>query len=418
MKKQILIAGLILVSAVSFGQKKEIKKAEKAIQSKNFTEATAQLKAAESLLSSADTDVQAKFYATQGKLYLESSGNDFSKMKMSADAFIKALELDKSLATQLDADLTNLKAKLVNSAIKDQDANKLMLAADKLYSSYKLSPVDTSYLFFAANNSYNSKEFDKALTYYQTLVDLGYTGISKDYVATNKSTGVVESFDSKNLRDMAVRAGEYIKPDTKVASSRKSEILRSMTYIYLEKGDNEKAQALIQEARAESPNDTALMSAEADLAYKTGDIKRYDELMSKVAESDPDNPEIFLNLGIASAQIGNTEKAVEYYEKALKLNPEYERVLINLAALKLSKDEELVKEMNELGTSSADYKKYDELKQQRQDNYKETLPYLEKAYKLNPNNPDVVTTLMSIYGQIGDDANFKIMKAKLQELGQ
>ena len=39
MKKQLLLAGVMLIAAMSFGQKKEIKKAEKAINSGNFTEA-------------------------------------------------------------------------------------------------------------------------------------------------------------------------------------------------------------------------------------------------------------------------------------------------------------------------------------------------------------------------------------------
>ena len=39
MKKQILIAGFLMASAITFGQKKEIKIAQKAIKSGNFSEA-------------------------------------------------------------------------------------------------------------------------------------------------------------------------------------------------------------------------------------------------------------------------------------------------------------------------------------------------------------------------------------------
>ena len=184
----------------------------------------------------------------------------------------------------------------------------------------------------------------------------------------------------------------------------------------MEKGDNDKAQELIKTARAESPDDVYLMRAEADMSYKTGDIKKYNMLMNKIVASDPDNPEIYFNLGVGSAEVGEMEKAIEYYKKALELRPDYEVALINLAVAKLSAEDKLVEEMNNLGSSAADNKKYDQLKDKRQQIYQETVPYLEEAFKLNPSNPDVVRTLMNIYGQLGIDAKFNDMKTKLEVL--
>jgi tetratricopeptide (TPR) repeat protein len=158
------------------------------------------------------------------------------------------------------------------------------------------------------------------------------------------------------------------------------------------------------------------MRADADMSYKMGDIARYNELMSQIVASDPENPEIYFNLGVGSAEIGNKEEAIKYYEKALELNPEYEAALINIAVLKLSGEDALVEEMNSLGNSKADNQKYDELKQKRSDIYTETLPYLERALKLKPDSQEVVRTLMNIYGQLADDAKYKEMKAKLESL--
>ena len=76
----------------------------------------------------------------------------------------------------------------------------------------------------------------------------------------------------------------------------------------------------------------------------------------------------------------------------------------------------MVEQMNALGNSSADNKKYDELKEQRKQIYTETVPYLTKALELNPNNSEVIRTLMNIYGQLGEDAKYKEMKAKLDAM--
>ncbi|MCB0464719.1 MAG: tetratricopeptide repeat protein [Aequorivita sp.] len=415
MKTRILITGLAFVSAISFGQKKEIKKAEKALKSNEYSEALTYLGEAEPLLSAADNDVKAQYYAAKGEALLGSGGSDYTKLKGAAEAFSKAIELDPKMEDQLSVPKQNLRAALINGAVKDQNAGQYKMATDKLYTSYLVSK-DPSDLYFAASNAVNGKDYDAAIKYYQMVLDSGYTGETSEFVATNKETGEVEAFESENIRNIAVKSGQFIKPEKRVTESRKGEILRNMTLIYIEQGNNEKATALMETARAENPNDVYLMRADADMSYKMGNIARYNELMGKIVASDPENPEIYFNLGVGSAEIGNKEKAIEYYEKALELNPDYEAALINIAVLKLSGEDKLVEEMNSLGNSRADNEKYDQLKQQRNDIYSGTLPYLEKAYKLRPDSQEVVRTLMNIYGQLANDAKYKEMKAKLEAL--
>ncbi|NGX83975.1 tetratricopeptide repeat protein [Aequorivita sp. KMM 9714] len=416
MKKRILITGLAFVSAISFGQKKEIKKAEKALKSNDFKEALAYLNEAEPLLGTVDNDMKAQFYATRGNALLGNGvAADHSKLMGAAQAFAQALELDPKLESQLAASLQNLRAGLINGAIKDQNAGNFELATEKLYTSYTVSK-DMDDLYFAASNSVNAKDYKSALKYYQMLLDAGYTGETKEFVATDKDSGEVIPFETEQSRSLALKSGQYIKPEIRVTASRKGEILRNMTLIYLEQGDNDKAISVMKAAREENPDDIYLMRAEADMSYKMGDITRYNKIMNQIAATDPDNPEIYFNMGVASAELGDTDKALEHYNRALELKPDYEAALINIAVLKLSTEDALVEEMNSLGNSRADNIRYDELKEQRADIYRATVPYLTKAMELNPNNPDVVRTLMNIYGQLADDANYQKMKAKLATL--
>lgn len=415
MKTRILITGLAFVSAISFGQKKEIRKAEKAIKSNSYNEALNYLNEAEPMLGSVDNSMKAQFYAARGQALLGSGSTDFAKMKGAAEAFSEALSLDPTMEEQLASPIQNLRASLINSAVLDQNAERYDMATEKLYISYTASK-DPSDLYFAAANAVNSKNYDSAIKYYQMLLDTGYTGETEDFVATNKETGEVEAFESENVRNMAVKSGEFIKPEIQVSESKKGEILRNMTLIHIERGDSEKATSLMKEARAENPTDIFLIRADADMSYKMGDIERYNKLMNEIVATDPNNPEIYFNLGVGSAEIKDKEKAIEYYKKALELKPDYEAALINLAVLKLAGENKLVEEMNSLGNSSADNTKYDALKQERKDLYIETLPYLEKAMKLNPNNMEVVRTLMNMYGQVGQDDKFKEMKAKFEAM--
>lgn len=415
MKTRFLIAGLALATTISFAQKREIKKAEKAIKSNEYNEALAYLNEAEPALGSVDNSMKAQFFAAKGEATYGLGKSDHEKLLAATDAYVKAISLDPKIKSQLESQFQNLRASLINGAVKDQNSGNYKLAIEKLYASYLISE-DPSDLYFAAGNAVNGGDYDTALKYYQMLLDMGYTGADTEFVATDKETGEVVPFDNKNVRDIAVKSGEFIKPDTRKIESKKGEILRNMTLIYIERGNNEKATALMKVARTENPNDVFLMRAEADMSYKMGDVARYNELMNQIVASDPTNPEIYFNLGVGSGEIGDKEKAIQYYEKALELKPDYEGALINISVLKLSGEDKLVEEMNKLGNSAADNKKYDELKKQRQEIYTETLPYLEKAYKLNPKNREVIRTLMNIYGQLANDAKYKEMKAKLDAM--
>lgn len=415
MKTRLLIAGLALMATISYGQKREIKRAEKSIEIGEFTVALDQLKEAEAKLDATDNEMKAKVYANRGEALLGMGGNDHNTMLSAVEAYRTAISLYPKIKDEFSAQLHALRASLINGAVKDQNAQNYKDATEKLYASYQVLG-DPSDLYFAAGNAVNGQDYKTALKYYQMLVDMDYSGVEEEFVATHKETGQVAPFENKNMRDIAVRSGEFIKPEVRRTESRKGEILRNMTLIYIDQGDNEKATTLMKQARAENPNDVYLMRAEADMSYKLGDIERYNELMNKIVATDPDNPEIYFNLGVGSAEIGENEKAIQYYTKALELNPDYEGALINIAVLKLSEESGLVEQMNSLGMSAADNRKYDELKGQLTNLYQESVPYLERAYKLNPKNPDILRTMMNIYGQLGEDAKFQEMKRKLDAM--
>ena len=159
------------------------------------------------------------------------------------------------------------------------------------------------------------------------------------------------------------------------------------------------------------------MYAEAEMYYKSEDMINYKKVINEVIKKDPTNPDLYYNLGVASAKNDEKEAALNYYTKAIELNPNYTEALINKAQLILDGESEIVKEMNALGTSNADYDKYDLLKERKNDLYREALPYLESASKLRPDSLDIVRTLKGIYGLLGMDEKENLMKAIMEKNG-
>lgn len=420
MKTKFIVVLFLAFSAIGFSQKKALKEASKACKAGQFDVASDALKAAEGQLGAADEKMKAQYYFLKGKVLASSAGDSLGKIEGAANAYTKAIEIEKAAGgskytAEATKNIQSLVGSLIKSAIKDQNSKNYKEASEKLYLSYKTQKSDTIYLYYAAGNAVNSKDYDASLKYYKELEALGYTGIKKEYVATKKETGETETFPNKQMRNLSVKSGEYIKPENKITESKKGEIAKNIALIYVSQGKNEDAIAAIEKASKANPNDASLMQAEADLHYKLGDIAKYKELMEKIVANDPENPDLLYNLGVSASRLGDNEQALSYYKKALEIKPDYSSAQINIAALLLEKEKSVVDEMNALGTSSADNKRYEALKKDRENVYKSAIPYLEGALKSDPDNMDAIKTLMNIFYQL-DDPKADIMKSKLKAL--
>ncbi len=420
MRTKLIAALFVTMSTVGFSQKKALGAAKKALKSGNLEAAADALKAAEGQLGAADAKTKSLYYLLNGQVIGKKTGGSLEKIEAAATAYNKVMEVEneagaKKYSEQAFTELQLLRQSLIEGAIKDQNAGNNKLAAEKLYLGYKTNTKDTLYLYYAASNAVNAKDYDKALNYYNELVTIGFNGIEETFVATNKTSGEVESFQSRQLRNASVKAGSHIKPETKKSASKRSEITKNIVLIYVSQGKDEEAKKAIATAKEANPGDPALLQAEADMFYKTGDIEKYKEIMEQIVANDPENPDLLYNLGVSASKLGDNEQAIAYYEKALELKPDYGSAQINIASIILSGEQKIVEEMNGLGTSSSDYKKYDALKLKREELYKKAVPYLEGALESAPDNVEAVRTLMNIFYQL-DDPKADEMKNKLKAL--
>lgn len=412
MKKQIIIALSLSISAFSFAQKKELKAVEKAIKGNNYAEAKSGLKQAEALMSAMDDKTKDQYYFLNAQaLYAGGAGS-----MTDIDAAIESLG---NIKTTYAKESAELKQNMVNTILtkgNDLYEKKDYSSSSKYFEkAYRLSERDTTFLYYAAATAVNVQEYDRALELYEELKKLGYTGKEKQFYATNKETGEEDVLD-KVTRDLYVRSGTHSNPGERITESKKPEIVRNVALIYVSKGDNEKAISAIKDARAETPNDVNLILSEANIYFQMGDNERFKKLLEEATQMDPNNAQLQYNLGVLSADAGDTEAAKKYYDKTIQLKPDYVDAYIASAALVLTKEKSLIEEMNGLGTSAKDNKRYDELVEVRKTIYKEAIPYLEKALNYDSNNINAAKTLMNIYSVLGETEKHKEMKAKVDSL--
>src|SRR5699024_978456 len=194
----ILAIGLSLVTLTAMAQKREIRKANRAISSGNFTEALSELESAESQLDSAKEEDIAEVYYLKANALYNLAPNDTENIEQASSYLKQAANYKASPSTKEGMVLLSSKIMeaLVNSAIEDQNASRNKEAADKLMEVYELDKDNNQmYLFYAASNYHNAEELDKALDGYEKLLDMGYTGVTTQYFAVNNESGEKELFE-------------------------------------------------------------------------------------------------------------------------------------------------------------------------------------------------------------------------------
>ena len=409
MKTYFVLAIALTLGFSVVAQKKELKAANKEIDKGNFEKATVALDAAETLLGSMDKKYKSQYFLLRSICYLKNGDPDFNTIKKSIEALKLATEPEQGQGVKNQ--IQNLKAHLVNKGSSLLQKEDYKTSSDYFESAYKLVPSDTAYLFYAASTAVNAKLYDRSLAMYEELRSLGYTGIEQNYLATNKETQVEELFGSKDLRDLSVKFKSHINPRDETTKSKFPGIIKNIALIYVQNGENEKALQAMAVARAESPDDLDLLLTEANVHYSMGNTQKFKELLEIAIQKDPMNPELQYNLGVISSETDDFESSKKYYLKAIELNPEYVNAYINLAALILGQEESILDQMNSLGSSAANDRKYDELKAKRNQLYLNAIPYLETAFNIDPSNYQAAKTLTNIFSAVGDSDKYKEYKA-------
>jgi tetratricopeptide (TPR) repeat protein len=418
--KYVLLASTFVLSLSTYAQKDQIKAAEKALKNGNSAEAMTSLSQAEPLLEAATPAEKAQYYFVKGNAALDlahKNGESLENLTMAANSYKQVLEIEKEsgkakYSEQATAALANVKSGMINVAVESGNQKKYKEGAQFLFAAYEIDKTDVEKLYYAASYAVNAQDYDTALAYYNELKRLNYSGEGMAYYAKNVLNEQEEFFASKEDRDSKVKLKLYTDPREEVIPSKRGEIYKNIALILLQKNQTEEAKTALSEARVANPDDTSLTLAEADIYLKLQDFVTYKKLISEVLAKNPNDADLVYNLGVISAK-NDPVAAEQYYKRAIEIKPDYINAYLNLAILILDGEKKLVDDMNKLGTSEKDMKKYDVLKKQRDGLFLSSIPYLEKAYELNPANEDVATTLLNVYSALEMMDKKKALKAKM-----
>lgn len=425
MKIKYAIAASLLLSIGAYAQKEELKALKKlddkeqptaadlAEYKRLLTEVEPKMGAASQEQKNDYNYYKGNYASAEMLLNPATAQKNFSSAVDSYNAIIEAEKSGKKKYTkEIQEEIFPVMKNMALTMAQQLGDKKMYKEAGIAYQmAHKVDPKDYDVLYNAAASSVNAQDWDNALENYLVLDKAGYTGESVSYTAKNKATGVIEAFPDKSSRDVSVKTGLYILPKDEKRTSVRGEIVKNIALIYNMKGETDKAKAAMANARKANPDDVGLLIAEADIYLKAKDMVKYKELIGQAVQKQPNDADLFYNLGVVTAD-SDAAEAEKYYRRALEINPKYVNANINLGMLMLKDEQKIVDQMNKLGTSAADNKKYDALKAQRDGLYLKALPYFEKAHKDEPDNQSVISTLAGVYQALDRQADYKAMKAK------
>lgn len=196
-------------------------------------------------------------------------------------------------------------------------------------------------------------------------------------------------------KQLAIQYGEELKGN----GYRQNEVYQILAQTYIEEGDTVNYITTMREGLKLFPKEP-YYSVNLINTYIVQN--KYDEartFLTQAIELNPENPQLYDVMGKLYEE-SNEEEAIKWFSKALEVDPNYVESLCNIGRIYYNKAVE-VSDKEEGGMAAAQKKRTALLNK--------ALPYLEKAYSINPDASYYL--LGNIYYALGDNAKYEEIQA-------
>ena len=312
-----------------------------------------------------------KTWEVRGEIYQAIYQSDDENVKKLAndpltealESYKKALKLDdkekfeRSLNIKLKL-LTNDLANQARDAFSNQNYDQALKSFEEILDIQDIDiikednpdAIDTATIYNAGIIAYNAEKYDKAIKYLSEAARYGY-GEAKSYSLIASSY----QFKTDTLGALATLKEGFEKyPDDET-------ILKSLIQIYLD-------------------------------LDKSEDAMKYLDL--GIAQ-DPNNATYYFAKGRLIEELGQEDKAIATYQKAIDADSEFFNAYYNLGAIYFNKGVNQIDVANAVPTSNT--KQYKIEIEKADEWFKKSLKYMEKCQELKPNDKMTLESLKNLY---------------------
>jgi len=388
MKKVFLLFTAIIISLGVMAQKGKVTSAL------SFIDQGALDKAKENLDQALNNEKSKDWYNTyfaKGRLYqavFESGDPKYSSycsecLEEAYNAYLKALELDNK---------GSVEKKLITNMI------------------YNSLAID---LYTQGSQQFEEKNFEGALKSFSTQIKI---------TESDQYAGAIDSGVYYNAGLAAINAEKYTEAINYFEKCAEMQYMGITPYYQIYEsmmgmGDTVKAEAYLLDLPNKFPGDNSIVLQLIDLYLKSN---RYEEALKyiKIAkEDDPDNFSLYFATGIMLLNQEKFDDAIVEFKKSMELKPDHFESYYGMGASHINKAADMVVKANEI----MDVQKYSDAIDAANAVYEKALPYMEKAYELNPKDEYTMRSLQELYYRMrfkdpSLSAKYEEIKAKLDSL--
>ncbi|MGY6562188.1 MAG: tetratricopeptide repeat protein [Luteibaculaceae bacterium] len=185
--------------------------------------------------------------------------------------------------------------------------------------------------------------------------------------------------------------------------------------VYKAKENDEKIAELLAIARPKFPENEPLLFEEANLFFRQQNFEGAQKALLEAVEKVDEDRKVPLMVSIAGIydKLGQLDKARETYDAILAKDPNNFEANQAIGALIFNEGVEANNVANEI----SDNKKYAEAMKQVNKIFESSMPFLEKAHSIEPDDVQTLLALKQLYVRLKMNDKYAEIKNKLEALG-
>lgn len=358
------------------------------------------------------------------------------RMLVSIDSYIKGASLDEKdrYEQEIGMGLGMMQAQMFNTGVQVYNMGEYEAAYQAFDKSHEIAEAlgvtDTLSLYNAALAGAKCGKNQEAIAAFNQCIEYKYTlggqmEVAELYVMAAQ---VMDRDGDKDGALQKIKEGRAAYPDSEM-------LIREELNIYLQNGDDAGAEASLQAALAKDEGNPMYYYAMGvvynNMANPTKEIEKENDFViacicndeSKMSSPDPAACDDRDGLKeYVYAEVGDIvdlpwpenhddymQKAINAYEKAINLNEGYLDALFNLGALYMNEGVALIQSIQTI----PDAVMRKEVQTQAKANFCNAMPYMQEALTINQDDPAILQSLKTIYGQLDMLDRYEVISAKV-----
>lgn len=384
-KNFVILFVFIAFSSTSFGQSSNLRKASSNIQKYDELRMAGTPQLGKSYLTAAKESIDAAithdrtkdlaetwmYYAlVYGNLASEEKNQEYADN--TAQGIAKAKELDKDgknadnilVAEQL------LGAYNFNAGVGQWESQNYKGAYEAFTKALEYMPGDTTLTYYSGLAAIQNKEYEKGIAKYKELIER-------------------EDFSSHRV------------------------VMVDLPKLYLSLQDTASALEYAAKASEAYPDDkdAAVQNIELNLIAGNNE-KIITDIQAQLAK-DGQNKNLYYYLGLAESGNNNAEKALEAYQKALEIDPNYSDANLNAGVVLMNQVRDQLNDLNSSNVSASEQgAKLKVLKE----NLKPVEEYFSKVLEVEPENSSALRGLKNYYDFTENEEKSKELAERIENL--